>query len=160
MFKLLIRVLLLTGLTGSPALALDKTENDYMVMYKTTTHSFVDIKENLDLAITGLGYKIDNHAFIGRMLDRTAESGAKKVYENAQQYRFCPSSYSRRMLGADPHNIAFCPYVINFYNLPDDPKTIYIMFRKPLIVGSDESKAALRSVDKLLRDIIEEALSF
>ncbi len=132
----------------------------YRVMYTTTKYSFEDVAENLDLAITDRGFKIDNHAFIGRMLDRTAEAvgATKKVYEHAQQYRFCPSTYSYRMLSSDPHNIAFCPYVINFYHTPDDPKTVYVMFRRPLIVGSDESKAALQSVEDLLNELIQEAL--
>jgi len=133
---------------------------DYMVLKSTDTLSFEDVMLNLQLAITDRGYKIDNHAFIGAMLERTKESlgETKTVYIEAQQYRFCPSRYSRNMLGSDPHNIVFCPYVINVYHTPEEPKRIYISFRKPLIVGSEESKQALRDVDKLLNELVDEAL--
>jgi uncharacterized protein (DUF302 family) len=134
--------------------------SDYMYMRTTTEMSFDDVATFLQVAIQDRGYKIDDHAFIGRMLSRTGEQMGitDNVFVNAQQYRFCPSSYSRRMLTADPRNLVFCPYVINFYNLKADPKTVYVTFRRPLIVGSDESKAALQSVDKLLKEIVDEAL--
>ncbi|NOZ10227.1 MAG: DUF302 domain-containing protein [Gammaproteobacteria bacterium] len=167
MFRLFLIAMLLTPLLacstdepGTPSPSSSATSSDYMVLRSTTKFPFNDVAENIDMAITDLGYKIDNHAYIGRMLERTKEAlGAKNtVYLNAQQFRFCPAQYSRNMLSADPHNIAFCPYIINVYNTPDNPKKVYVMFRKPAIVGSEESKKALRAVETLLTGIIDEAL--
>jgi uncharacterized protein (DUF302 family) len=143
--------------TKQAAAPSDKVE-DYITEYTTTKYPYDDVAQNVEWAITGRGYVIDDHAFIGRMLERTKPEGRKKVFENAQQFRFCPSLYSRRMMEADPKNITFCPYIIIVYNTPDDPKTTHVMFRKPQIVGSKESKAALKSVDDLLDSIIKEAL--
>jgi hypothetical protein len=142
------------------AKATEPDPSEYMYQRSTTEMSFDDVATFLQLAIQDRGYKIDNHAFIGEMLARTGEQLGIEgtVFVKAQQYRFCPSEYSRRMLTANPHNLVFCPYVINFYNLAEDPKTVYVSFRRPLIVGSDESKAALQSVEDLLKGIIDEAL--
>lgn len=137
--------------------ASDKVEN-YISEYTTTKYSYDDVAQNVEWAITGRGYVIDDHAFIGRMLERTKDKGDKTIFENAQQFRFCPSLYSRRMMGANPKNIAFCPYIIIVYNTPDDPKTTHVMFRKPRIVGDKESKAALQAVDDLLNGIVKESL--
>lgn len=151
---------LLACSTDEPGNPSPTASDDYMVLRSTTKFSFDDVAENIDLAITDMGYKIDNHAYIGRMLERTKEAlgATETVYLNAQQFRFCPAQYSRNMLAADPHNIAFCPYIISVYNTPDDPKKVYVMFRKPRIVGSEESKKALQAVEVLLTKIIDEAL--
>ncbi|HEC12523.1 MAG TPA: DUF302 domain-containing protein [Acidiferrobacteraceae bacterium] len=167
MFRLFLIAVLLIPLSacstddpGNPSPSSSSATDSYMVLRSTTKFPFDDVAENIDIAITDLGYKIDNHAYIGRMLERTKEAlgATETVYLNAQQFRFCPAQYSRNMLAADPHNIAFCPFIINVYNTPGNPKKVYVMFRKPRIVGSEESKKALRAVEVLLTKIIDEAL--
>lgn len=142
-------------LIASPVRAAD----DHMVLFKTT-QSFEDARENVTNAITGKGMVINNVSHIGEMLARTGKDlgKAKPLYKAAESLEFCSAVVSRKMMEADPKNIVFCPYIISVYTLAADPKTTYIAYRKPQLVGSPQSKAALRDVEKLLNDIVKEAV--
>ena len=81
----------------------------------------------------------------------------KKIFKQAEALEFCSATVSRRMMEADPHNIVFCPYIIAIYTLPSEKDKVYVAFRRPLPVGSDESRLSLVAVEKLLEDIIADA---
>jgi uncharacterized protein (DUF302 family) len=155
----LIAVGFLAVLSFAPAQSGDSVD-DLTMRYTTTEIPYEDVVLNLELAITGRGFVIDNRSYIGKMLRRTGKDLGLggEVFANAQQFHFCPATYSRNMMEASPHNIAFCPYIISAYNLPDDPKTVYVAFRRPNIVGSEASQKALKAVDDLLKSLVEEAL--
>lgn len=133
--------------------------NDYRVTY-TSNQDFETVKSAITDAIIGKGLVINNTSHIGEMLARTGKDlgDAKRVFINAESYEFCSAVVSREMMQADPHNIVFCPYIISVYVLPNEPKKTYVSFRKPDLVGSPASKAALKDVEKLLRSIIQDAL--
>lgn len=61
-------------------------------------------------------------------------------------------------MAADPHNIVFCPYAISVYTLPQAPRTVYLAYRAPPVSGGAASQRALRKVEKLLADIVSEAM--
>jgi len=131
--------------------------DDYM--YHTTVAGvFEDVRDDLELAITGRGIKINNVAHIGNMLSRTAKDvgASKQVFAHAEAMEFCSSTISRATMEADPHNIVFCPYVIAVYTLPGEQDKVHLAYRHPLIVGTDASKKSLQAVDKLLNDIVTE----
>lgn len=134
---------------------------DYMKHF-TVEGEFEDVREALELAITGRGIVINNVSHIGKMLARTGadlgEGGT--IFGAAQAFEFCSATVSRNMMQPDPHNIIFCPYIIAVYTLPSDPKTVHLSYRRPLLVGTEESKESLRAVEKLLDSIIEEAMAF
>jgi uncharacterized protein (DUF302 family) len=163
MSRVAISILITAGflavLSFAPAQSGESVE-DLTVRYTTTEIPYEDVVLNLELAITGRGFVIDNRSYIGKMLRRTGKDLGFdiEVFANAQQFQFCPATYSRNMMEASPHNIAFCPYIISAYNLPDDPKTVYVSFRRPNIVGSRESQEALKAVDDLLKSLVEESL--
>ena len=131
----------------------------YMKQY-TVQGKFEDVRDDLELAITGRGIKINNIAHIGNMLSRTGKDlGAKKqIFLHAEAFEFCSATVSRDTMEADPHNIVFCPYVIAVYVLPEQPDRVYLAFRRPLLVGTEASKASLRAVEKLLEDIVSDVV--
>ena len=133
--------------------------NKHIATY-TTTGDFSDIKERVVSEIEGRGMVINNVARIGEMLERTGkELGATKhIYKHAEALEFCSATVSRKMMEPDPHNIVFCPYIIAIYVLPQEPKKVYVSFRKPDAVGTAKSKEALKAVEKLLNEIIRDAL--
>jgi hypothetical protein len=94
------------------------------------------------------------------MLNNTAGAvgDAKKIYLNAEQMEFCSATVSRQMMEADPNNIAACPYIISVYNLPADPKTVYVAYRKPPVGTTPKTQAAFAAVDKLFKTIIEDGI--
>jgi len=104
--------------------------------------------------------KINNVSHIGNMLARTGKDigATRQIFEQAEALEFCSAVVSRRMMEADPHNIVFCPYIIYVYTLPGEKNRVYVAYRRPPAVGSTESRAALQAVEKLLQDIIADAI--
>jgi len=154
----LLAALACLALAAPAAIAADAPS--HYAKYSTTKYSFADVVENVELAITGRGFVIDHKSYIGKMLERTGKDTGrtKQVFIDARQFQFCPSTYSRNMMEADPNNIAFCPYIIAVFSVPEDPKTVNVMYRHPNIVGSEASKKALQALDDLLKSLVEEAI--
>lgn len=127
----------------------------------TTQGNYDTVKEDVEIAITGRGLVVDHTSLIGDMLERTGKDlgTTKPVYGKAGSLQFCSATVSRRTMEADPTNIVFCPYIIVIYTLPQDPKTVYVGYRRPLPVGSEASKASLKAVEELLDGIVKEALN-
>jgi len=158
--RLLLTLFLICGLNvqaGAPGP--DKQALDYKNTYSVKDdYSFVvdAIKE----AIGDRGIKINGVNFIGKMLHRTAGAvgATKDIYKYGQAYNFCSSTLSRATMEADPHNIAFCPYIITIYELTDEPGMVYITYRKPLEVGNAASKKSLKAIGDLLDGIVKDAI--
>lgn len=132
---------------------------DYRKTY-VSHGTFADVRDNLQLAITGRGIVINNVSHIGNMLARTGKDlGAKvEVYEHAEALEFCSATLSRKMMEADRTNIVFCPYIISVYTLPGEKDRVYLSYRRPQLVGSAASREALQEVEQLLDDIIDESV--
>ena len=126
----------------------------------TAKYDFDTVKQNVVEALTSRGLVVNNTSHIGDMLERTGKDlgDGKQVFAKAEAIEFCSAVLSRRMMESDPHNIVFCPYIISIYVLPNDLNKTYVSFRKPDIVGSKQSRAALQDVEKLLREIVKEAV--
>lgn len=151
-----ISILLLLFAVTTVSLA-DAGGRDYMRTYVVQSN-YEFVRDDLELAITGRGIKINNISHIGDMLARTGRDlGAKKqIFGHAEAFEFCSATVSRATMEADPHNIVFCPYIITVYSLPGDKDKTYLSFRRPTLVGSKASKAALQKVEDLLTSIAEE----
>lgn len=121
--------------------------------------SFENVKQDAGDAIIKRGLVIDYTGQIGAMLDRTAKDvgASKRIYGDAAALQFCSAALSRRVMEADPEDIAFCPYVIVVYTLASDPKTAYVGYRLLPRGGSRQTRTAVRSVNRLLDEIAREA---
>lgn len=130
----------------------------YTVLFKTHG-TFQDVRDALQFAIEGKGLKINHTNNIAEMLARTGpEVGAtKRVYENGEQFEFCSAVISRQMMEADPHAMVMCPYIVSVYTIPND-KNVYIAYRKPGPTRNPALKKALANVEKLLNDIVKDAM--
>jgi uncharacterized protein (DUF302 family) len=138
--KHLVAVLMLA--TG-PALADSATTYTY-------DGSFDDAAFGVESAIVGRGLVIDYVSHTGEMLARTAGDVGSDIdlFDEADIYLFCSAVLSRKVMEADPMNIAHCPYGIfvmqrdgvvsvGYRNLPDGP---------------------MQEVQALLDDIVREAV--
>lgn len=150
---------LMLALLTSACAGAGPSRADYMKLY-TVEGSFEDVRQYIELAITERGMVINNVSHIGNMLQRTGKDlgASRKIYAQAEALEFCSATVSRRMMEADPRNIVFCPYIIAIYTLPDQPGKVHVAYRRPLPIGSAESRAALQAVEKLLDDIIRDAI--
>lgn len=121
--------------------------------------AFDDVKFELNNAIVDKGLALDHTGAIGRMLERTgADVGSTKaIYKKAEYLSFCSARFSRRMMEADPANIAFCPFIIYIYEEAEKPGTTTVGYRRPPVTGNDASRKALAEIDQLLDSIVREA---
>lgn len=96
--------------------------------------SFEDAAFAVESAIVGKGLVIDYRSHVGEMLNRTgADVGSDvKIFDNADVFLFCSAVVSRKVMEADPANIAHCPYgifvtdregqvAVGYRNLPEGP---------------------------------------
>jgi uncharacterized protein (DUF302 family) len=96
--------------------------------------TFDDAAFAVESAIIGEGLVIDYRSHVGDMLNRTgADVGsAVKVFDHADVFLFCSAVLSRKVMEADPLNIAHCPYgifvtdregqvAVGYRTLPDGP---------------------------------------
>ena len=153
-----IRVMAVTMLlvgVSQPVLA----EGAHMALF-TRLGSFSDVKESVEMAITGRGFVINNVSHVGEMLERTGKDlgGGKPIFLKAEALEFCSATVSRKMMEVDPDNIVFCPYIIAIYVLPEKPGEVRVAYRKTQMVGSSASRKALEAVNELLSSIVKEAV--
>ncbi len=126
----------------------------------SVTGTFEDVRDNVANAITNQGLVINNVSHIGDMLLRTGRDVGDRspIFINAEILEFCSSVVSRESMKADPNAIVFCPYGISVYVLPSDPGKVYVSYRKPVAASTPQAKKAMRSLEKLMHDIVQEAI--
>ena len=150
------KLLIVCAMLSLPLTA--QAAESYTVLFKAQG-AFQDVRDMLQIAIEGKGLKITNTNQIAGMLDRTGKDigETRKVYENAEQFEFCSATISRHMMEADPHSIVMCPYSVVVYTIPKD-KTVYLAYRKPADTKNPALKKTLVDLEKLLTDIIKDAM--
>jgi uncharacterized protein (DUF302 family) len=130
------------------------------VVVRPIKGEFKEVKERVLLAIENRGLVLNYTARIGAMLERTGKDmgATRRIYGDAEMLEFCSARLSRDMMEADPRNIVFCPYSIAIYTLPKEKNTVYVAYRRPGEAGSEQSVKSLRAAEKLVADIVAEAL--
>lgn len=125
----------------------------------SVTGQYDDVKERVLFAIENRGIVLNYTARVGSMLERTGKDlgRPRQIYGHAEVLEFCSATLSRDTMEADPHNIAFCPYAIAIYTLPQEPGRVYLAYRRPSPAGVPSSVKALAAVEKLLEGIVDEA---
>lgn len=126
----------------------------------TKKGSFSEVRDALEMAITGRGFVINNVSHIGDMLERTGKDlgGGKQIFLKAEALEFCSATVSRQMMESDPDNIVFCPYIIAIYVVPAKPGEVRVAYRNTQLVGTPASQKSLKAVNELLNSIIKEAV--
>ncbi|MDA8214623.1 MAG: DUF302 domain-containing protein [Nitrospiraceae bacterium] len=118
-----------------------------------------EIWKGLETALNERGLTVSSVSHVGEMLERTGrELGrTKKIFGKANVLEFCSAVISRDMMERNPHFLAFCPYQIMVYTLPDDEKKVYLSYRH-LIWKDDSGKDVLGPVEKLVEDLINDVI--
>ena len=156
-------IILWAGLAAAfAAVAADKVKETPDQILYVTEGTFDDVKENVDLAITGQGLVVNNIATVGEMLETTGRDlgATRQVYVHGDVFEFCSATLSREMLEADQFNLVFCPYTIQVFEIPEQPGRIFVGYRRPAISGNEASRAALQKVEALLETIVGDALAW
>ena len=111
--------------------------------------SFDDATFGVESAIVDRGLVIDYVSHVGDMLNRTgADVGSdKEIFAAADSFLFCSAVLSRKVMEADPMNIAHCPYGIF---VTDQGGQVSIGYRTL-------PEGAMQEVQALLDEIAREA---
>ena len=119
----------------------------------TVDQSYDDVTFGLENAITDAGLVVDHISHVGEMLERTrADVGSEvTIFTQADVYSFCSAVVSRKVMEADPMNIAFCPYGIFVAQMPGDEARTVIGYRSYPEGPMQEVQAML---DKLTKTAI------
>ncbi|MDD5241018.1 MAG: DUF302 domain-containing protein [Sulfuricella sp.] len=133
--------------------------DDYRITH-AVNGKFEDVRDNVADAIAMQGLVINNVSHMSEMLDRTGKDlgDTSQVFLRAEILEFCSASVSRESMKVDPHSIVFCPYGIAVYVLPAEPGKVYLSYRKPAAAGTPQARKALRSLEKLMHDIVQDAM--
>lgn len=113
--------------------------------------SFDDAAFNLESAIIDRGLTIEYVSHVGDMLARTGKDVGSEVqiFDAADIYIFCSAVLSRKVMEADPMNIAHCPYGVFVTSIQGRVSVGY----RSLPPGP------MQSVQTLLDEIAREAVS-
>ncbi len=144
-----VGAMLAFGLSGQAVMADDQ-------MTKVATiypfeGSFDDATFAVESAIVNKGLVIDHVSHTGDMLARTAADvgSDKKLFDGADVFLFCSAVVSRKVMEADPMNIAHCPYSIF---VTDRDGEVSVGYR-------NMPKGPMQEVQALLDDIVKSALN-
>ena len=112
--------------------------------------AFDDATFSVESAILDAGLVIDYVSHTGEMLARTGVDLGSDVtiFDAADVFLFCSAVVSRRMMEADPMNIAHCPYSIF---VADQEGDVVIGYR-------NYPNGIMKEVQALLEGIVQEAL--
>jgi uncharacterized protein (DUF302 family) len=136
------------ALLAASAAAETKDEGAHVYAYDGP---FEEATFAVESAIIGKGLVIDYVSHPGEMLNRTgADVGSDvKLFEAADIYIFCSAVLSRKVMEADPMNLAHCPYGI-----------FVVDWGGEVVVGyRDYPAGVMDEVEALLDSIVKEALS-
>lgn len=144
----MVRSIIWAGVLGVAAAFSASAEEAYTVY--PFEGSFGDATFSVESAIVGRGLVIDYVSHTGDMLNRTAADVGSdvKLFEAADVFLFCSAVVSRKVMEADPMNIAHCPYGIF---VADRDGQVMIGHR-------NYPEGAMQDVQALLGEIAREAV--
>ncbi|MBD3678317.1 MAG: DUF302 domain-containing protein [Rhodobacteraceae bacterium] len=131
------------------ALAAPAMAQDMAVTYDFDG-SFDDATFAVENTIIGRGLVIDYVSHVGEMLARTGQDVGSDVelFEAADVFLFCSAVVSRKVMEADPMNIAHCPYSVFVFEREGAVKVGYRTY----------PEGAMQEVQSLLDEIAQEAV--
>ena len=111
---------------------------------------FDDATFGVESAIIDKGLTIDYVSHAGEMLNRTMTDVGSDIviFDAADIFIFCSAVLSRKMMEADPMNIAYCPYGIF---VADQGGEVVIGYR-------NQPPGLMQEVQALLDSIVQEAI--
>lgn len=139
---------ILAALTGAAVMAFGTAASAQSIM-TDYDGSFEDATFGVENAIVDKGLVIDYVSHVGEMLNRTgADVGSDVViFDNASIYLFCSAVVSRKVMEANPDNVAFCPYSVF---VTDKGGKVQIGYQ-------DYPDGPMDMVEELLAEIVEAA---
>lgn len=113
---------------------------------------FETVMQDLQMAIEGKGFYINNIVHMDKMMERTGKDLGmdQQIFLRAESIEFCSAVLSRRMTEENPHRIVNCPFNISVYVLPSKPDTTYIVHRR---LNLGDQSAVMEEVEQMLESL-------
>ncbi len=129
------------------------------VIIRSVNADYDQVWDDLTTALNNRGLVISSVSHVGTMLERTGKALGqdKKIFARAKVMEFCSAIISRKMMENNPNYIAFCPYQIMVYALPNDPGRVYLAYRR-LFWGNVKDRTVLKTVENMLSSLINEVI--
>jgi uncharacterized protein (DUF302 family) len=129
------------------------------VVIRSVRADYDQVWDDLSTALNSRGLVISSVSHVGTMLARTGKAlgQSRKIFARARVMEFCSAIISRKMMEDNPNYIAFCPYQIMVYSLPDDPGRVYLAYRR-LFWGNVKNRKVLQTVEDLLAGLINDVV--
>lgn len=142
------RIALLLIVFAMPALADDTTRK-----MRIPDADYAIALESLEIAIGNQGLNIAARHEAAKVMARTAEDLGHRpdILKNGEIVAFCSIRLGAMMTEEDPHNIVYCPMTVAVYQIPDDPKAVYLAWRH--LPGETP---AIKAVNALVQSIVDE----
>lgn len=130
------------------------------VVIRSVIGNYDQIWDDLTTALNNRGLVISSVSHVEEMIKRTgrALNQNKKIFARAKVMEFCSAIISREMMEKNPHYIAFCPYQIIVYSLPDNPNKVYLSYRRLYWGNNLKDRKVLKTVENLLSSLINEVI--
>jgi uncharacterized protein (DUF302 family) len=132
-------------------------KKDQPIRVYTSEESFEDVVENIKMAIIERGMLVSGTLHVSDMLNRTApDLGFTEVFSQAESVEFCSALISHKIARAAPENIVICPFTIAAYKRQDQPETVFVAYRLPMLSGDAEKVTTdiLEMLDGIVQDSI------
>jgi uncharacterized protein (DUF302 family) len=143
MKKLFIALLALSVMNGAAMAGQDSVNYVF-------DGDFDDATFSVESAILDQGLVIDYVSHVGEMLNRTGQDVGSdiRIFDAADTFLFCSAVLSRKMMEADPLNIAHCPYGIFVADMAGE---VIVGYRRYPDGSMQEVQALL---DKIVREAV------
>jgi uncharacterized protein (DUF302 family) len=151
---------LIAGLLLAIAATANADNNRAPYVIYETKGQYDDVLDDLNQAIINRGLVVGTTSHVQEMLARTGKDlgGRSPFYDKGDVLQFCSAVLSRKAMEADRRNIIFCPYGIAVWTEAGRPERVFVGYRRTQAPNSPQSAAALKEVEKLLDDIVREAI--
>lgn len=110
---------------------------------------FDDVRAFVELVVTRRGAAINNVFRIGDMLRRIGQhiGVEKQLCAEVEALRFCGATAFCTVMGSNPRNIVFCPYILPIDALARVHAKVFVAYRRSPVPGNPVPRKVPRAVD-------------
>jgi len=137
--------------------ALEQVVTEEPIVIYRTGEILEDVKFELENAITGKGFTLNDSLHISDMLQRTEKDLGitESVYTEAESLSFCSAILTHQFAQSHPAYMVLCPLTLSIYTTTAEPDETYVAFRKPLLADTALSQTIEDTFSRIIHDALD-----
>ncbi len=153
-------MVLLALVAGVAQLAVPAFSADGTRTYTKKQAVYLDVLQDLRMAIEAKGLVVGAVGDLAMMLERTSPTlGIEgKIYSGADYLNFCSAPLAHKFAAADAANVGYCPFLMFIYETVKRPGEVVVGYRIFTRMGNAGTIAILDEAEALLDGIAREAV--